>query len=155
MDPNSGWSWIGLSYSLCSIFILAFLLDTKNTRSNILNVSWWPHSSSGSPVKLLEVVSSGFIFPLLGISAVTPFNPGSLSHHSSMGFSRGPPFPHLWQLLISIHSPVLLDFSPALLSPALPCILESIFLPLLSHSGPSLPVPSVIILFSILSEIET
>ena len=52
-----------------SIFVPESLLGSNNSGSIILNVSGWLHHSNGDPVYLLEVFSSGSIFPLLGISA--------------------------------------------------------------------------------------
>jgi hypothetical protein len=74
MDPKLGWSRNGLSFNLCSIFVPAFLLDRKISGSKFLKVVGWPYPSTGGPVYLVEVVSSGFISPLLNISAkIIPF----------------------------------------------------------------------------------
>jgi hypothetical protein len=79
MDTKLGRSLDGLSFSLCSIFASAFLLDRNNSGSKFLKKSEWPHLSTGVPVHLLEVVSSGSISPLLGILAkVIPIDPGTI-----------------------------------------------------------------------------
>jgi hypothetical protein len=41
MDPKLGWSLEGLSFSLCSIFVSAFLLDMNNSGSKFLKVGWY------------------------------------------------------------------------------------------------------------------
>ena len=69
MDPKLGQSLDGLFFSLCSNFVSAFPLDRKNSGSEILLMGRWPHASTRGHVYLLEVVSSGSISPLLGISA--------------------------------------------------------------------------------------
>ena len=69
MDPKLGQSLDGLSFSLCFISVPEVPLDRNNSGSKILKVSEWPHPSSGGPVYLLKVVSSGSISTLLGISA--------------------------------------------------------------------------------------
>jgi hypothetical protein len=52
------------------LFILTkFFGDKNNSGSKIFKMGGWLHPSTGGPVYLLEVVSSGSIFPLLGISA--------------------------------------------------------------------------------------
>ena len=50
MDPKLDWSLNGLSFSLCSIFVPAFLLDRNNSRSEILKVGWWAYASIGGSV---------------------------------------------------------------------------------------------------------
>jgi hypothetical protein len=73
MDLKLDWSQGGLSFSLSSIFVPAFSLDRNNSRSKFLKTGEWPLPSTEGHVYLQEVVSTGFISPLLGISAnVTP-----------------------------------------------------------------------------------
>ena len=50
-------------------FILAFPLDKNNSESESLKMGRWPYLSTRGPVYLLEVVSSGSMFPLLGFLA--------------------------------------------------------------------------------------
>lgn len=61
INPELGQSLIGHSFILCSIFIPAFLLDGNNFGSKNLKLCWYPHFSTGGPVYLLQVVSSGSI----------------------------------------------------------------------------------------------
>jgi hypothetical protein len=69
MDPKVGRSLDGLSFSLCSIFVPAFSLDRNNSGSkNLRWVSVAPSINSG-PGLSTWVISSGSIYPLLGISA--------------------------------------------------------------------------------------
>ena len=68
MDPKLGWSLDVLSFSLCSIFVLAFPLDRDNCGLEILKVGGCLSASTRGYVYRLEMVSSGFISPLLGIS---------------------------------------------------------------------------------------
>jgi hypothetical protein len=69
MDPNVGWSLNNLSFSFCSTFVPAFLLDGSNSGSKLLKVGWWPYPSTADHVYLLEVVALGYISLVLGISA--------------------------------------------------------------------------------------
>jgi hypothetical protein len=68
-DPKLGRSLAGLSFSLFSIFVPAFPLDWNNSELTFLKMGGWPHASTEDPIYILEVVSSGPISPLLGISA--------------------------------------------------------------------------------------
>jgi hypothetical protein len=67
MDPKLSRSLGGLSLSLCFIFASAFHVDRNNSELKFLKMCGWPPASTGG--HLLEVLSSGFISPLLGISA--------------------------------------------------------------------------------------
>jgi hypothetical protein len=58
----------GLSLSLCSIFAPVFPSEGNNSGSEFLKMGGWPHVSVGAHVYLLEVISSGSISTLLGIS---------------------------------------------------------------------------------------
>ena len=69
MNPKLGGSLDGLSFSLCSIFVTEFPLDWNNSGSKILMMGGWPYPETGGHVYLLDVVSSGSIFSLLGILA--------------------------------------------------------------------------------------
>jgi hypothetical protein len=69
IDPNLSHSLGGLSFSLCSIFVPTFPLDRNNSGLKILKMGGWSPASTGDHVYLLEVVSSGSISLLLGISA--------------------------------------------------------------------------------------
>jgi hypothetical protein len=64
-----GQSLDGLSFSLCSIFLPAFPLDRDN--SGLKNLRWVGDFNPplGDHIYLLEVVSSCYISPLLGILA--------------------------------------------------------------------------------------
>ena len=64
-----GWFLVGQSLSLCSIFTPPFLVDRINFGSEVLWVGWCPYHFTAVPVWLLEVAFSGFIFPLLWVSA--------------------------------------------------------------------------------------
>jgi hypothetical protein len=67
MDPKLGWSLDGIFFGLCPIFVPKFPLNSNNSESRIWEMGRWPNASSGGHVYLLEVVSLGSIFPLLGI----------------------------------------------------------------------------------------
>ena len=67
MDSKVGRSLNGLSFSFCSIFVPAFSLEWNNSGSKILQMGRWFFASSGDHVYLLEMISLGSIFPLLGI----------------------------------------------------------------------------------------
>jgi hypothetical protein len=71
MDHTLGQSLDDLSFTLCSIFVPTFPLDRNNLGLNILKMGGWFLPSTGGPVYLLEMVSSGYMSPLLGISATT------------------------------------------------------------------------------------
>jgi hypothetical protein len=66
MNLKLGQSLDDLSFSLCSIFAPAFPLDRNKSGSKNLKEGWWPPFLHWVPY-LLEVVSLGSIFPLLGI----------------------------------------------------------------------------------------
>ena len=68
MDPKLGWSLGGLSFHLCSNFVPAFPLDRNDSGLKILEMGRQPLASTGDHVYMLEEVSSGSIFPLLGTS---------------------------------------------------------------------------------------
>ena len=72
MDPNLGQSLDLLSLSLFSIFVPAVLLNRDNSGSEILTVGWPSHPSTWCPVFLLEMDSTLFLSPLLGISSKVP-----------------------------------------------------------------------------------
>jgi hypothetical protein len=112
--PSRAWHCFIHSSSLCSIFVPAFLSDRNNFGLKFLKVSWCSYLSTGDPVSLLEVISSGSIASLFGTSDKVPtLSPGSLPHPRSLGPSKSPPFsPLTWQLYISTHSPGFLGFSP-------------------------------------------
>lgn len=59
MDPKLARSLDGLSFSLCSPFILSFLLDRNNSGSKLLKVVWWPHLLS---FPTLEALASFWLF---------------------------------------------------------------------------------------------
>jgi hypothetical protein len=46
-DPKLGQSLGGLSFNLCSIFVLAFPLDRNNSGLKNLKMSRWPPASTG------------------------------------------------------------------------------------------------------------
>ena len=50
MDPKFGQSLTGHLFSLCSIFVDAFLLDRNNFGLKILRVDLRPYPSMGGPV---------------------------------------------------------------------------------------------------------
>ena len=60
---------VGHSFSLISIFVCVFLLDRTNFGSKVLLVGWCTHISTGDPVWLLELDSSGSMSQLLGYLA--------------------------------------------------------------------------------------
>jgi hypothetical protein len=73
--------------------------------SKTLMVGWWPHSSTGGPVYVLEVVSSGSISPLLYILASFSYSEelytDTLSmprHTPNTWFSAAQPKNGSWQL---------------------------------------------------------
>jgi hypothetical protein len=61
--------WLGHSTSSCSIFVPEFLFDRTNFGLKVLWVGWYLHPSIGRSVWLLEVASSGYMSPMLGILA--------------------------------------------------------------------------------------
>jgi hypothetical protein len=71
MNPKLSWSLDGLSFSLCSMFVSAFVLDRNNPGSEILKVDGKPHS----PTEVSEVVAVGHFS-----QDHPPLSPGNLSH---------------------------------------------------------------------------
>ena len=67
VDPMLAQSLDDLAFSLSSIFVPALLLDRTSIGSKYLKVGCCSHPSTGGPVYLLEVVSSGPPCPQLGI----------------------------------------------------------------------------------------
>ena len=111
VDPKVGWILDGLSFSLCSIFCPCISSRQKQFQVKIFEMGGWAHPSTRGYAHLLEVVSSGSISSLLGISA-NIFAVGSWepSFPWNLGLSSGSS--NLPLLHISIHFPGPLDFSP-------------------------------------------
>ena len=111
MYPKVWQSLVGLSFSLCFIFCPHVSFSQEQFWVKNFEVGRWPHPSTWGHAYLLKVVSSGFISPLLDISAnVIPV--GSLENLSvtwHLGLSSilhthtHPSIPHLLLIHISIH----------------------------------------------------
>ena len=54
------------------LFVPAFPFDRRNSRLMFFEVGAWPHPSTGGHAHPLDLVSTGSISPLLGISANVP-----------------------------------------------------------------------------------
>ena len=108
----------------------------------------WLHPSTGGQVYLLGLVSSCSISLLLGILA-NVISTGSWEPFTSLvSYFLVSPLAHCCIILfIFLSSGLLLSLSPNQM-------LLSFSPPPPSHTGPSLPLPSVIILFPLLSGIE-
>ena len=91
MDTKLGQSLGGLSFSLCSIFVPAFPLE-GNILGQKFEDGWCLHLSTGDPVYLLQVVSSGCASPLLCILAKVFFTE-SWEPPRSLGFLDVSPAP--------------------------------------------------------------
>jgi hypothetical protein len=62
-----------------------------------MTVGWYPHPSPGGHIYLLQVVSEGFISPLLGISAkVTLIESWDPPSSQVLDFPEVPLFPHTY-----------------------------------------------------------
>ena len=59
----------GLSFRLCSIFCPCLSLRQEHSWFNNFEMGGQPHPSTGGCAYLLEMVSTGSIFPLLSILA--------------------------------------------------------------------------------------
>ena len=68
------------SFSLCSNFVPVFPLDRENLWVKNFEMGGWLQPSTGAHAFLLEVVSTGSIFPLLHAFRLksSPLGPGSL-----------------------------------------------------------------------------
>ena len=111
MDPKLGRSLMCYSFSVCFIFVPAFLLNRNISGPKILHVDWCPHPSRANPVQLLELISSGFINPPWSLKLrSTSRNSGSLLHPKSLGLSKWAALKPL-EVKVSIHSLGPLGFS--------------------------------------------
>ena len=136
-----------MALSTISASLLSFISLRNNSGLKYLKVVWWTYFSTWGPVCLPEVVSSGFISPLLGIctNVILIDSWYSLTFLLSGNFYRSPtPWPQSHQIYIYIHCTNPLNFSPVyrnnwscgpppLLSPTCPsslCLLW-LFFPLL------------------------
>ena len=152
MDPNLGRSLDGFPSVSAPFFCPCVSFRQEQFWVKIFEIGGWPHSSTGGHVYLLEVVSSNSISQLLDIlSNVIPIGFWEPLIPDIWGFLVIPPGPCFTVLHVSIHSSGSLNLSPVSshiwscpLSPPHP----------LSHPGPSLPLPPMIILFHFLSGIE-
>ena len=154
MDAKMGRSLDCLSFSLCyNFFVSAFPLDRKNSGLKMLR---WVGSSMpqlGCHAYLLEVISSGSIFPLYLSWCHPSWFLGSSTFPVVWDFLMVLPHlvPHPWLLHNSIHSHDPVDFSPVLLKPDLALLVPyPSSLPLRS-----LPLPPISSLFPLLSRIKT
>jgi hypothetical protein len=64
-----GQSLDGLSFSLCSNFGSCISFRQEQSRVKIFEMGVWSYLSTGDRAYLLEVISTGTISPLFGISA--------------------------------------------------------------------------------------
>ena len=69
MEPKLSLSLHGLSFGLCSTFVLAFPLDRNNSGPKSLKIGSGCLLMLGGHIYLLEVVSSVSLTPPLGILA--------------------------------------------------------------------------------------
>ena len=69
MGFKLGRSLVGHSFSLCFIFVHAFLIVRTHFGSKIVWMSWCPYSTTEGPAWLQGMVSSGPMSPLLGALA--------------------------------------------------------------------------------------
>jgi len=126
---------VGHCFRLCIIFLPEFVLDRNNFWSKVSYMCCVPNPALG--VWLLDIESSGSIFPPLAISAtITQLTPESLSIPSLLRLSRNSPTQHNQQH-ISTHSPGPLGLSPVFSHPYPPIPL----FPSLTQFPPLLSLP--------------
>jgi hypothetical protein len=148
-----------LSFSLCSIFfclfVSAFSLNRNNSGLKILRWVVEIPQLGAMSFYLLEVVSSGSISPLLGISVNTILlGSWSLSYHWCLRLSCGSHEPHSPPLTATYFYSF--PWPSRLRSCLFPCLILTPFIPppILPHPGPSLHLAPMIILFSLLNRVE-
>jgi hypothetical protein len=153
MDPQVEHCLDVLSFSLCSTLCPCISFRQEQLWVKILEMGGWPHPSIKGCVYPLDMVSTGFPFPLLDISAnVIPTGSWEpLAFLASGTFLWLPPVSHPPLLHTPVQFPDPLYFSPVS-SHTCSCSL-SLPSPLFLLS-PSHPLPPVIILFPLLSRTE-